>query len=319
MSLVDSDPWPPAEQNTKYPVTFLAPNVGPGAPNQNSDRTVNNKVKFSKIIKSIENGTLIWKIFMIQPKSPKVGKTAKYPQWALQPARRWTSTQERAKSRSNANLLRAQITSRSNAHGRDRHAGQLGAETTSETTSEITLNVQGSRPNHIWMLICSESDSLHIQVCKDQFECWRSGTTLPLNRVRMQICSESDLLCIRTRWASPLNAILPRSQITLHSNALGFASECDSPQEPNHFAFKRVGIHVWIASECWSPQGSNLPHNPMCSVFHSHSWWSTDKRLQPTAADFLFTLTHLRYGVNYFYLFQLHCVMYVYCCLNHHS
>ena len=40
--------------------------------------------------------------------------------------------------RSNANLLGVQITSRSNAHGRDRHTGQLGAETTSETSSEIT-------------------------------------------------------------------------------------------------------------------------------------------------------------------------------------
>ena len=41
--LFNSDPWPPAEQNSKCPVTFLAPNVGPGAPNQNSDRTVSSK------------------------------------------------------------------------------------------------------------------------------------------------------------------------------------------------------------------------------------------------------------------------------------
>ena len=102
------------------------------------------------------------------------------------------------------------------------------------------------------MLICSESDSLHIQVCKSaplnanqlrvQFtspsnvqgsvlnvqasvlKVW-NYFTLPLNHVRIQICSESDLLRIQTCWALPLNVILPRSQITLHSNALGFTFE----------------------------------------------------------------------------------------------
>ena len=51
-------------------------------------------------------------------------------------------------ARSNANLLGVQITSRSNVHGCDWPAGQLGAkatsETTSEITSEITSMVQGS-------------------------------------------------------------------------------------------------------------------------------------------------------------------------------
>ena len=66
--LVHSDPWSPAEQNSKCPVTFLAPNVGPGAPNQNSDRTVNSKAK---------NYQLIYKICMIKPKTPKSGKVGK--------------------------------------------------------------------------------------------------------------------------------------------------------------------------------------------------------------------------------------------------
>ena len=102
------------------------------------------------------------------------------------------------------------------------------------------------------MLICSETDSLHIQVCKSaplnanqlrvQFtspsnvqgsvlsvqasvlKVW-NYFTLPLNRIRMQICSESDLLRIQTHWDSPLNAILLRSQITSHSNMLGFMFE----------------------------------------------------------------------------------------------
>ena len=54
--------------------------MGPGAPNQNSDRTVNNKVETSKIIKSTKNCQLICKIFMIKtkiPKSLKVAKTTK--------------------------------------------------------------------------------------------------------------------------------------------------------------------------------------------------------------------------------------------------
>ena len=100
------------------------------------------------------------------------------------------------------------------------------------------------------MLICSESDSL--QVCKSaplnanqlRVQCTTPSNvqgsvlsvqasvlkvwnyfTLPLNHVRMQICSESDLLHIQTCWASPLNAILPRKQITSHSNVLGFTFE----------------------------------------------------------------------------------------------
>ena len=104
------------------------------------------------------------------------------------------------------------------------------------------------------MLICSKSDSLHIQVGKfahlnanqlrvqftspsnvqgsvlsvqaSVLKVWNYFTfkcaRLLLNHGRMQICSESDLLRIQTRWDSPLNVILPRSQITsLHSNVLG--------------------------------------------------------------------------------------------------
>ena len=109
---------------------------------------------------------------------------------------------------------------------------------TSEITSEFQIishsNVQGS--------------VLHVQA--SVLKVWNYFTfkcaILLLNRVRMQICSESDLLRIQMRWASPLNAILPRSQTTLHSNALGFASERDSPQEPNHFAFKCAGLRLWM-------------------------------------------------------------------------
>ena len=206
----------------------------------------------------------------------------------------------------------------------------------------------------IWTWICLESKSHHVQTCTDTIgmlvsseprplptplprSLWRCKKE-PLNHIwipnqftfkcaRISFecagkCAEGlellHLQVCKIASESHLNANMLRVWSASHSNVLGFASECDSPQEPNHFAFKRAGIHVWIASECWSPQGSNLPHNPMCSVFHSHSWWSTDKRLQPTAADLLFTLTHLRYGFNYFYLFQLHCVMYVYCCFNRH-
>ena len=38
---------PLLNKNSKYPVTFLVPNVGPGAPNQNSDRTVSSKAKIT--------------------------------------------------------------------------------------------------------------------------------------------------------------------------------------------------------------------------------------------------------------------------------
>ena len=52
-SLFNSDPGPLLNKNSKCPVTFLAPNVGPGAPN------VNNKVETSRIIKSTKNYQLI--------------------------------------------------------------------------------------------------------------------------------------------------------------------------------------------------------------------------------------------------------------------
>ena len=117
------------------------------------------------------------------------------------------------------------------------------------------------------MLICSESDSIHIQVCKSAplnahqlrvqftlhsnvqgsvlsvqasvlkdwnyftFKCAR----LLLNRVRMHICSESDLLRIQMRWDSPLNVILHRSQITSHSNVLGLRLNM-------HFFVDRISV-----------------------------------------------------------------------------
>ena len=61
-------PGPLLNKNSKCPVTFLVPNKGPGAPNQNSDRTVNSKAK---------NYQLIYKICMIKPKTPKSPKVEK--------------------------------------------------------------------------------------------------------------------------------------------------------------------------------------------------------------------------------------------------
>ena len=61
-------------------------------------------------------------------KIAKVEKTEKLPPVSLLPARkRTTDFPEKCaeNTRSNVNLLGVQITSRSNAHGRDWHAGQL--------------------------------------------------------------------------------------------------------------------------------------------------------------------------------------------------
>ena len=99
-----------------------------------------------------------------------------------------------------------------------------------------------SLPNHFWMLIYSESDPLHIQVCKfaplntnqlrvqftspsnvqgsvlsvqaSVLKVW-NYFTLTLNHVRMQICSESDLLHIQMCWELHLNADLFRGQTYL--------------------------------------------------------------------------------------------------------
>ena len=66
----------------------------------------------------------------LPPVSPPASqkRTSDFPDFSLKSAR------------SKVKLLGAQITSRLNAHGCNWHAGQLGAE----TTSEITPKVQGS-------------------------------------------------------------------------------------------------------------------------------------------------------------------------------
>ena len=79
-------------------------------------------------------------------KLAKVGKTEKIPSVSPPASQKRTSDFPDVLLKSaclNANLLGAQITSHLNAHGRNQHAGQLGAKTTSETTSEITSQVQG--------------------------------------------------------------------------------------------------------------------------------------------------------------------------------
>ena len=191
-----------------------------------------------KSINSTKNYQIICKIFMIKSKITKlakVEKTEKLPPVSPPASQKRTSEFPDfplKSARLNANLLGAQITSRSNAHGRDRHAGQLGAETTSETASEITSKVQGSTSkSHLNVVLLRFQIISHsnvqgsvLSVQASVLKVWNYFTfkcaILLLNRVRMQICSESDLLCIQTRWDSPLNAILPRSQITSHSNVL---------------------------------------------------------------------------------------------------
>ena len=151
-------------------------------------------------------------------KLAKVEKTEKLPPVsppASQKKDHWLSWKVCRNTHSNANLLGVQITSRLNAHGCDRPAGQLRAEATSETTSEITSEitsmVQGSTSRSylnadlLWVWLTSHSNvqgsvlSVQASVLKDwnyfTFKCAR----LLLNRVRMQICSESDLLRIQTR------------------------------------------------------------------------------------------------------------------------
>ena len=145
---------------------------------------------------------------MSPPASQK--RTSDFPDFPLKSARL------------NVNLLGAQITSRSNAYGRDQHAGWLGAETTSEATSEITFKC--ARISFECAGKCAEGlELLHLQVCNIAFE-------------------------------SRLNAILPRSQFTPHLNALGsrpcttdfplqnvqIASEREPARRPNHFTFERA-------------------------------------------------------------------------------
>ena len=170
--------------------------MGPGAPNQNSDRTVNNKGKISKIIestkncplicktfmirlklakspkvekttkiiknteviKSTKNYQLICKIFMIQPKSPKVEKTAKYPQWAILPARKWT-TDFPLKNVQNRIWTWICLETKSLHVWMHKNATDRWA-----TQSQDHFTFKGTRM-HVWTLICLEPKTLHIWTC----------------------------------------------------------------------------------------------------------------------------------------------------------
>ena len=137
----------------------------------------------------------------------------------------------------------------------------------------------------IWTRICLESKSHHVRMCTDVISMLVSMEPRPLPTPlprSLQRCKKEPLnhiwipnqftfKCARISFEcagkcaeglellhiaseSRLNANLLRVRSTSHSNTLGFTSECDSPKEPSHFAFKRARI----VSECASLHGWNF-------------------------------------------------------------
>ena len=165
---------------------------------------------------------------MIQPKSPKVEKTAKYPQWAILPARKWTTD---FPFRNMQNRVWTWICLETKSlHVRMRK----NATDCWATWSQDHFTFKGTRM-HVWMLICLEPKTLHVWMRSDP--CLNANllgaqTASPLNvpmniwnHLWMWIYSEVNSLCLRMRKIE---------------------FECDSPQEPHHFAFKRAGIRLWM-------------------------------------------------------------------------
>ena len=147
---------------------------------------------------------------MIQPKPPKVGKTAKYPQWALRPARRWT-TDFPLKNVQNRVWTRICLEPKSH-HVRTR-TDTIGTLVSSEPRPLPRLLPRSLR-------MCRD----HVQITS---ECWSALSltcfTFKCTGIHLwtRFSSGATTPCLQTRWDSPLNAILPRSQITSPSNTLG--------------------------------------------------------------------------------------------------
>ena len=197
-------------------------------------QNLHDKVKNDKISKSRKN----WKITPSEPScQPEKG-----PLTFLKSVQKYAFERESAWSPNHITFECSQTRSACwSARSRD-HFWDLfwdHFQITSECWSALSLthSIFKCASLHLWMLISLESNSLHLQMCKDQFwVCRRSGTT-------------SHCLWIMFECKSA------QSLITSHSNMLGFASECDSPQEPNHFAFECAGIHLWMQ---FSPGAKSL-------------------------------------------------------------